>query len=111
MTIPEPELFAYAPLEPMLSKIPSRATPVSDASQVSKLPVARGANCGAANTVEPKVSAQSAVQMRGAMMKNQLSLFLSGVQTRVFAWFLCIATLLCARFSWISNVNIKLQGP
>lgn len=49
--IPGFALAEYAPAEPMLFRIPCLATVVSDASQVSKLPVARGAKAKSAKAI------------------------------------------------------------
>jgi hypothetical protein len=71
ITTPGLALAEYAPADPILFRIPCRATAVSDASQLSTL-VARGAKAtcgGAAITAWPRVSAHSAVQ-KGAMRKK-----------------------------------------
>lgn len=44
MTMPESALPAYAPADPILSRMPALATAVSVANQLDKLVVARGAN-------------------------------------------------------------------
>lgn len=74
MTIPDLALAAYAPEDPMLSRIPCLATVVSLANQLATLVVARGAIliAGLANAAWPRANAHSAVQNRGAIIELEL---------------------------------------
>lgn len=108
ITIPGSAVVAYTPLDPMLSRIPCRATVVSDASQVSKLVVAPAANLDAANTAWPRVNAHSAVQM-GAMRMIRSDDFPAMNPSPL----LCPGHVADSRFGWIVNYHPKgcvLQG-